>query len=211
MILRGSSEPSFVLLSIVIAIATAYAALSLAGRATVARGRVRVAWIFGGAVLMGIGVNGMHFVGMLGYHLPVPILYNIPTVLAALLAAILASAVALFVVSRSEMRHVDALIGSLFMGCGIATMHYTGMAAMRVAAHAHYDPLLDTLSVVIAIGVSLVGLWLVFHLRDPSARTWWWRVGAPLLGCPKSCAAFMRVPAVFFDYPFRFRGQLPSR
>ena len=181
MILRGSSEPSFVLLSIVIAIATAYAALSLAGRATVARGRVRVAWILGGAVLMGIGVNGMHFVGMLGYHLPVPILYNIPTVLAALLAAILASAVTLFVVSRPEMRHVDALIGSLFMGCGIATMHYTGMAAMRVSAHAHYDPLLVTLSVVIAIGVSLVGLWLVFYLRDPSARTWWWRVGGAVV------------------------------
>jgi len=41
--------------------------------------------------------------------------------------------------------------------------------------------------------------------------TWWWRAGAPLLGCPKSCAAFMRVPAVFFDCPVRSRGQLPSR
>jgi len=181
MILPGSSEPSFVLLSIVIAIATAYAALSLAGRATVAYGNVRAAWILGGAVLMGIGVNGMHFVGMLGYHLPVPILYDIPTVLAALLAAILASAVALFVVSRSEMRHIDALIGSIFMGCGIAVMHYTGMAAMRVEAHAHYDVLLVTLSIIIAIGVSFVGLWLVFYLRDPSARTWWWRVGGAVV------------------------------
>src|SRR5436309_3475756 len=101
-IMQGSHESSFVLLSIVIAIAAAYAALDLAGRATAARGRVCVAWIIGGAMAMGIGINAMHFVGMLGYHLPFPVLYDIPTVLASLLAAILASCVALFVVSQPE-------------------------------------------------------------------------------------------------------------
>ena len=106
---------------------------------------------------MGIGINGMHFVGMLGYQLPLPVLYYVSMVLAALLAAILASGVALLVVSQSELRLKHALIGSLFMGGGIATMHYTGMAAMRVAAVAHYDVLLVALSVVIAISVSLVG------------------------------------------------------
>ena len=181
MILQGSHEPSLVLLSIVIAVAAAYAALDLAGRATAARGRVRVAWIIGGAVAMGSGINAMHFVGMLGYHLPFAVLYDVPTVLASLLAAILASCVALFVVSRPEMRPGDALIGSLFMGAGIVTMHYTGMAAMRLAADAQYDPLLVALSVVVAISVSLVGLWLVFYLRDPSARTWWRRVGGAVV------------------------------
>src|SRR5712691_9401614 len=181
MILQGSHEPSLVLLSIVIAVAAAYAALDLAGRATAARGRVRVAWIIGGAVAMGIGINAMHFVGMLGYHLPFAVLYDVPTVLASLLAAIIASCVALFVVSRPEMRPGDALIGSLFMGAGIVTMHYTGMSAMRLAADAQYDPLLVALSVVVAISVSLVGLWLVFYLRDPSARTWWRRVGGAVV------------------------------
>ena len=127
MMIHGSHESMFVLLSIVIAIATAYAALNLAGRATEARGHVRVGWILGGAVAMGIGINGMHFVGMLGYHLPLPVLYHVPTVLAALLAAILASCVALYVVSRPELRATDALIGSIVMGGGIVTMHYTGI------------------------------------------------------------------------------------
>jgi NO-binding membrane sensor protein with MHYT domain len=181
MMIHGSHESMFVLLSIVIAIATAYAALNLAGRATEARGRVRVGWILGGAVAMGIGINGMHFVGMLGYHLPLPVLYHVPTVLAALLAAILASCVALYVVSRPELSPTHALIGSMVMGGGIVTMHYTGMAAMRVAADAHYDPFLVALSVVIAVSVSLVGLWLVFHLRDPSTSAWGWRMGGAVI------------------------------
>ncbi|MEP6960252.1 MAG: MHYT domain-containing protein [Nitrospirota bacterium] len=63
MILHSSHEPTFVILSVIIAIATAYAALNLAARATVARGRDRRAWIMGGAVAMGMGINGMHFVG----------------------------------------------------------------------------------------------------------------------------------------------------
>lgn len=181
MILHSSHEPTFVILSVIIAIATAYAALNLAARATVARRRDRRAWIMGGAVAMGMGINGMHFVGMLGYHLPLPILYNIPTVLGALVAAILASWIALFVVSRPEMRLTDALIGSLFMGSGIVAMHYSGMAAMRVAGVAHYDPLLVVLSIMIALSVSLVGLWIVFYQRDPNTSRWWWRVGGALV------------------------------
>lgn len=181
MMVQGSHDPIVVLLSVVIAIATAYTALNLARRAAVTGGYARMAWILGGAVAMGVGISGMHFVGMLGYQLPLPVLYHVPTVVAALLAAIIASGVALFIVSQAELRWVHALIGSLFMGGGIATMHYTGMAAVRVAADAYYEPLLVALSVVIAIGVSLVGLWLVFYLRDPRAHTWWWRAGGVVM------------------------------
>ena len=80
---------------------------------------------------MGIGIWSMHYIGMLAFRLPVPVQYDWPTVLLSLVAAILASAVALFVVSREQMGLVRALVGSLFMGGGIAAMHYIGMAAMR--------------------------------------------------------------------------------
>lgn len=52
------------------------------------------------------------------------------------------------------------------MGGGIATMHYTGMAAMRLPAMCHYSSALVTLSVVLAIVISLVALWLTFRLRN---------------------------------------------
>ncbi|HZZ14427.1 MAG TPA: MHYT domain-containing protein, partial [Candidatus Sulfotelmatobacter sp.] len=58
--------------SVFIAIAASYAALDLAGRVTAVRGRVRLAWLSGGAVAMGIGIWEMHFKGMMAFHLPVP-------------------------------------------------------------------------------------------------------------------------------------------
>src|SRR5256885_3789832 len=52
----------------------------LAGRTTAARGRIRLTWLAGGATAMGIGIWSMHYIGMLAFSLPVPVLYDWPTV-----------------------------------------------------------------------------------------------------------------------------------
>lgn len=52
------------------------------------------------------------------------------------------------------------------MGTGIATMHYTGMAAMRLAAMHHYHRGIWLLSVFSAVAISFVGLLLISHFRD---------------------------------------------
>jgi PAS domain S-box-containing protein len=114
----------------------------------------------------------MHYIGMLAFLLPVPVLYDWPTVLASLFAAIFASGVALFVVSRRRMDWGQAMTGSVIMGGGIATMHYIGMAAMRLPAECSYDLLLLALSVLFAIVMSLAALWLSFHLREDAHATW---------------------------------------
>jgi diguanylate cyclase (GGDEF)-like protein len=54
------------------------------------------------------------------------------------------------------------------MGLGIASMHYTGMAAMQTAPPIQYDPLLFAASIAIAIGASLAALWIAFTLRTDS-------------------------------------------
>jgi two-component system sensor histidine kinase/response regulator len=51
---------------------------------------------------MGTGIWSMHYIGMLAFHLPIPVLYDWPTVLLSLLAAIFASAIPLLVVSREN-------------------------------------------------------------------------------------------------------------
>src|SRR6266581_4846164 len=130
--MTGSYDYRLVALSAVIAICASYAALDLAGRTIAASGRVRLAWLAGGATAMGLGIWSMHYIGMLAFSLPVPVLYDWPTVLLSLIAAVFASAVALFIVSRKKMGWLRALTGSGIMGSGIATMHYTGMAAMRL-------------------------------------------------------------------------------
>lgn len=177
----GYYSYDLVALSVLIAILASYAALGLAARITAASGGVRLVWLAGGAIAMGIGIWSMHYIGMLAFHLPVPILYDRLTVLISLIAAIVASAVALFVVSRKNMGWPRALIGSLIMGGGIATMHYTGMAAMRLAAMCSYDPWLFTLSIVLAIVISLVALWLAFRLREDVKGSFLWKVAAAIV------------------------------
>ncbi len=155
-----------VALSVLIAIFASYAALDLAGRVTATRDQARSAWLIGGAIAMGTGIWSMHYTGMLAFRLPMRVYYHVPTVLLSLLAAIFASFVALYVVSRRRVTTLHVMAGSVLMGAGIAAMHYTGMAAMRLAAHHHYDPGLWLLSVLLAVVISLAALWLTFHFRD---------------------------------------------
>jgi len=164
--LIGSYNYALVALSVLIAMFASYAALDLAGRVTAARGWTRAVWLLGGAAAMGTGIWSMHYIGMLAFILPIPVAYHWPTVLLSLLAAILASAIALYVVSREKMGASRAAIGSVLMGAGIASMHYIGMAAMRLPAMCHFDSFLVVLSVVFAVSISLAALWITFHFRD---------------------------------------------
>src|SRR6202020_315875 len=102
-ILQGHYDYRLGRLSVFIAMLAACATLDLAGRTASARGGVRLAWMGGGALGMGVGIWSMHYIGMLAFQLPLPVQYDWPTVLLSLLAAVGASAIALFVVSRKNM------------------------------------------------------------------------------------------------------------
>jgi PAS domain S-box-containing protein len=170
-VLASSYDYRLVGLSVLIAVLASYAALDLAGRVTAARGRARFTWLMGGSLAMGLGIWAMHYVGMLALKLPVAVFYDWPTVLASLLAATLASCVALLIVSRETMGPFHVLLGGLLMGAGIAGMHYIGMEAMRLPAMCSYSPGLVILSVILAVVISMVALWLTFHLRDQATAT----------------------------------------
>jgi PAS domain S-box-containing protein len=147
-------------------------ALDLAGRVTAALNWVRRAWLAGGAVSMGFGIWSMHYVGMLAFRLPVPVLYDVPTVLVSLVAAIFGSAAGLFAVSRRKFGRVEAITGSLAMGTGIVSMHYIGMAAMRLPAMCHYNPMYVGFSILIAVVASLASMVFAFDFRDETRTTW---------------------------------------
>jgi PAS domain S-box-containing protein len=165
-VMVGSYDRLVVVLSVLIAILASYTALDLAERLTAARGTARRAWLISGAMAMGIGIWSMHYTGMLAFRLPVSVFYHWPTVLLSLLLGIASSAIALYVVSRKGLAWPSALGGSTFQGAGIATLHFTGMAAMRLPAMCHYSAAIVTFSVLFAIAGSLLSLWLTFFFRD---------------------------------------------
>ena len=180
-VMAASYDSLQVALSVLIAIAASYAALSLAGRVTVTRKGARAVWLAGGATSMGSGIWAMHFVGMLAFHLPIAVAYDTPTILVALFLAIVASATALYVVSRSRMGIRYALISGGILGCGVAALHFLGMMAMRMAAAYTLNAGVVAASVLLGIAFAVGGMWLGYYFREEPKRTAWKRLGAGLL------------------------------
>jgi PAS domain S-box-containing protein len=179
--MTGAYDYREVARSVLIAVAASYVALDLAGRVTSTRGRTRLAWWAGGSLAMGIGIWEMHLKGMQAFHLPVSVAYHWPTALAALLLAIFASAVSLFVASRQKMGRGEAVTGSIVMGGGIAGLHYTFMAAMRLPAITVYSPLIVAISILLAVAFSLIALLMAFGLREEEKWTVWRRFGSAIV------------------------------
>jgi diguanylate cyclase (GGDEF)-like protein len=163
--MTGSYDLKLVLLSMVVASLASYTALDLAGRVSEKRGRASWLWLLGGAFSMGTGIWSMHFIGMLAFRLPIPLAYDMALNVLSWVIAMAVSGVALFVVRRPALTGGNVTLGAALMGAGISSMHYTGMAAMKMSPAIHYDPPLFILSVLIAIAASLAALWIAFQLR----------------------------------------------
>ncbi|WP_151702423.1 EAL domain-containing protein [Nitrincola alkalilacustris] len=156
---HGSHAPGLVLLSVLIAILAAYTSFGysrlMRSPGTAVNHR---AWHFSGAVAMGLGVWAMHFTGMVSFSLPVEVDYQISLTLISVVPAILAAYVTLSVITRREPSFSRIALGGLLMGGGIGVMHYTGMAAMVMAAERLYQPILFALSILIAVALATLAL-----------------------------------------------------
>ena len=163
--LHGTHDPLLVGLSLTIAVLASYSALTIAGRLKTADRRGRLFWLGAAAVTLGGGIWSMHFVAMLAFSLGMPIDYHVGITVASLVAAIIVTGLALYVVGRWHASWMSLVTAGTFAGLGVATMHYMGMAAMRMDATISYDPLLFSVSIVIAVVAATAALWLAFNLE----------------------------------------------
>src|ERR1700720_3987884 len=166
MVVTGTYDPFLVALSILVAIFASYTALDLSGHVEPTHGFARRVWLVAAALTMGGGIWSMHFVAMLAFTMPTPMSYNIGLTILSLVIAIVVTGVGLYVISRRSASPLRLVLSGIFMGLGIAGMHYTGMAAMEGHAELSYEPLFVALSLVIAIGAATVALWLAFRTTD---------------------------------------------
>src|SRR6266446_5726587 len=178
MVVTGTHDPYLVALSILVASFASYTALDLSGHVGTARGFARSVWLVAAAITMGGGIWSMHFVAMLAFVLPIPMSYDIGVTALSLVVAIFVTGVGFYVISRQGASPLRLVLSGIFMGLGIAAMHYTGMAAMRGHAGLSYDRLFVALSLVIAVVASTAALWLAFRTSDLGQKL----VGAAVMG-----------------------------
>jgi NO-binding membrane sensor protein with MHYT domain len=126
-----------------------------------ARWLVLAAWAIGGT-----GIWVMHFMAMIGFSVPgLSVRYDIPITVASWIAAVVVVGIGLFIVGFGRPSALKVIAAGLFTGVGVAAMHYTGMAAMRVQAEVSYDPTYVAASVGVAVVAATVALWFTVTLR----------------------------------------------
>jgi PAS domain S-box-containing protein len=186
--MRSSYSIELVILSYVVAVLASHVTLSLAQRlrpidsAQAAHRPLYWPWIVGGAFSMGTGIWSMHFIGMLAFHLPIQVAYDLPLTATSWVIAVVVSGFALYRFYRNDTTVSGIAVPGIFIGIGISAMHYTGMAAMRMFPSIDYDPLLFAGSVLIAIGASVIALWIAFSLPQGWSKRWHRIVAASVMG-----------------------------
>ncbi|WP_326553677.1 MHYT domain-containing protein [Micromonospora sp. NBC_01813] len=120
----------------------------------------------------GTAIWTMHFMAMLGFAVAgTQIRYDIGVTIASAVLAIVAVAIGLFLVGFGRPSLLKILSGGVLTGLGVAAMHYTGMAAMRLHGDIGYDAGRVALSILIAVVAATVALWLAVTVRRPLAMT----------------------------------------
>ncbi|MDJ0342992.1 MHYT domain-containing protein [Streptomyces sp. H10-C2] len=138
-------------------------------RALGATGRSRRNWLLTAASALGTGIWTMHFVAMLGFRVSgTEIRYNVPLTVLSLLVAVLVVGLGVFAVGYGRGRVRPLVIGGLTTGIGVASMHYLGMAALRLHGAVSYDPPLVGLSVLIAVVAATAALWAGLTISRPA-------------------------------------------
>jgi NO-binding membrane sensor protein with MHYT domain len=131
-------------------------------------GPAKARWLVLGAwAIGGTGIWVMHFMAMIGFSVDgSPIAYDVRTTVASWLTAVIVVGVGLFLVGYGRPTAGKILAAGVFTGLGVAGMHYTGMAAMRMNGTVGYAGARVALSVVIAVVAATAALWFTLVVRQ---------------------------------------------
>jgi NO-binding membrane sensor protein with MHYT domain len=197
--LVGTFDWTLVAISYAVSVLGAFIGLFLAGMMTDLRTGMNRSLLVGSAIAFGGGaIWSMHFIGMLSSA------FN--SLLRRDAYGCLHASSDRYDRGRSSMvgSQPKLKLGRLnaagtLMGLGVACMHYLGMLAMHMEAEMHHNPLMVAVSVVIAIIVSMVGLWIAFTVR----RAWQRFASAFVIGAAVCGVHYSAMFGVSFTAPVK--------
>lgn len=167
-ILTKSYNPYLVVLSITIAIISAFTAFAIAERISAAKTPIdQGLWILFGATTMGMGVWSMHFIGLLALVLPIPVSYDLHITLLSMLPAIFATSLVLWLKQQQPWTFAKLLLCGVLLGTGIGTMHYVGMMAIKLNAGMFHTRAMFVISILVAICLATFALKIQTSVKRP--------------------------------------------
>ncbi|MFI1412726.1 MHYT domain-containing protein [Streptomyces sp. NPDC020707] len=137
----------------------------------------RPGWLALGSAAIGSGIWTMHFIAMMGFSVQEsPVNYDMLMTFASLGVAIVMVGIGIFIVGYRGASGTALFTGGTITGLGVASMHYLGMAGMRLNGKLEYNTLTVAASVVIAVAAAIAALWAAGQVRG-----FLWSVGASLV------------------------------
>jgi len=145
------------------------------------------------ALLMGIGINAMHYTGMAAMRMEPGIIYNPWLVALSVVIAIIAAGAALWIAFklRDNMPRVwlPRVCAAIVMGLAIVGMHYTGMAAANfplgsicgAASHGFNQDGLAIMVIIATMSISPLHCLFLFTMHALSRGQIYWRFRRQLL------------------------------
>ncbi len=165
-LLEGAYHFPLVVLSLLVAMFASFMAFNVAEQAAVTKDSLRRNILLGtGSVALGGGIWSMHFLGMTAFELCTPVSYSATLTGLSSLPGVAAAWVALYLLTKSRISAGEILLGGVLVGSGIGTMHYSGMAAMEMAPFLRYDLTMFAFSIVIAVLLAMLALWIKFGIK----------------------------------------------
>lgn len=150
-------------------------------------------WLIMGSTAIGSGIWTLHFIAMLGFNVDgTDVRYNVPLTLLSLVLAVVVVGFGVFIVGYSQATGLALLVGGLITGSGVAVMHYSGMAAVRISGTINYDLATVALSIAIALGAAVAVLWIVLNIKGVRATL----VAAVIMGVGVSTMHYTAMWAV---------------
>ncbi len=94
-------------------------------------------WVFAGGLIMGLGIAGMHYLGMFAMRMDIDMSYDATIVILSIFIAIAVSTIGLWILMRMKQgifaeSSSTKILTAIVMGTAISSMHYTGMAALSI-------------------------------------------------------------------------------
>ena len=145
-----------VIASIMVAIFSSFCAFEMIER--FAHVTKRIFWLPVGAIIFGVGVWSMHFIGMLAFHLSSPITYDPIISTASVIPAIVAASILLHTISKKNTSLKTLIFAGAFIAVGICAMHFIGMSAIHIDGILRYRPVLFFLAFLIVTVLAITSL-----------------------------------------------------
>lgn len=158
-------------------------------------------WLPTCAIILGVGVWSMHFLGMIALKIDCSISYDSLKTVLSILPSIISAAVALNIVADKKVNAVKLILAGAILTLGAGAMHFLGMSAIELDGILRYEPKMLIIAIAVPTSITILALFSksvlekFFNIKKPFIVS---IISGTLLGLAISTMHYLAINAAYF-------------